>query len=205
MQNISDARAARADLLDRAARGEDVTIQQLRDADDSVRRAESDDALAAAVAASRVRQQHEAAIEALRARAEALSTALRHAIDGAAEAAAALDAAMMPARAAADRFTAAMEMVVQLDREAHRFNGIEAEAAAAANPVLAALPPGTAPRAETCRHGGATGFGEPVRAELVQCQRYPGRALPAGQHDNVLTQSPGDIVRIAAGRLAPPA
>ncbi len=203
MRETENAKAARSALLDRAARGEDVTIQQLRDADDAVRRAESDDALAAAVAASRVRQGHEAAIEALRQRAVDLSTALRHAIDGAAEAAAALDAAMTPAREAADRFNAAMALIVRLDREANHFNGLEMEFAAAANPVLAGLPPGERPRASTCIHGGATGFGEPVRAELVQRQRHPARALPAGQSDNVLHRSPAEILRATAGRLAP--
>jgi hypothetical protein len=201
--NLAQAILHRDGTLERAARGEAVTPQHLRAAEQAVRDAETDSRLADAIGQHSRAQREKARIAQLVADTEQMARRMAELVAEDLEAARELDRAVAAAREAAARKRATAEALADQDRMAHDHNNHALEAEAQTNAILAAMPKPEWPKAVTIA-AQRIGCGEPLRVEIVQ-SRVGYRTEHNGRHDHVVLQSAETMARSWYGRFAPPA
>jgi hypothetical protein len=192
---LAQAVEAKRSLMASASRGQPVTAQELRQAEEVVRAAELEATLAAEVGKYDAAQRQRAQIAQFKDRADTLANLM---VEKAAEhvaAALALDEAMAAARAAAARLDDARLALEEVDRACHSHNGL-LDAEARTNPILAAQHRSTWPKARTTAALPAT-FGRQLRAELVSFNPGPFPLSGTGGRDEVVLRTAAQMARSA--------
>ena len=197
---LQSAIARRDRVISDAARGEPTTAQDLRAAENAVRDAETDHALAGAIGQHTKKQGEIAHVAALQATADGLAQRRAELIANDLGAAQALDMAILRAREAA----LAREITWQAlaaHEEGIRGHNMSLDHEAVGNPTLAAKHRSEWPKVESMQggHGGAQ-FGYPLRVELVQTVFGP-QMERNGPHDVVQLRPAEELVRGAYGRF----
>jgi hypothetical protein len=170
MTALSEAVAARDELLAAAGRGEAVTAQQVRAAEEVTRDAEAADMLAARNTQFSTAQAERAAIGKHAEDACAIDAQTAAAVSAYLGAARDLDSAMAGARAAASALNIAAGQLASAHREAHRHNSDVNADALRHNATLRASHESTWPGATTLGAEATALLARPARAEIVITQ-----------------------------------
>jgi hypothetical protein len=167
---LPEAIAARDELLAAAGRGEPVTAQEIRAAEDATRDAEAADMLASRNAGFAKAEAEREAIGKHAEDARAIDAQTAAAVSAYLGAARDLDSAMAGARAAASALNMTAGQLAGADREAHRHNSDVNADALRHNATLRASHESTWPRATTLGAEATALLARPVRAEIVITQ-----------------------------------
>jgi hypothetical protein len=186
-ERLSTAMAAKRDLMVAAATGKPVRADELRAAEESVRAAELDATLASEVAKFTIAERQRATITQFQDRAATLASLTADLARKHVEAARALDAAMVAARAAAEELDAARLALVGADAAAHQHNAL-LDAESRSNAVLNVQHRSAWPKARTVGPLPTT-FGRALRPELVVFNPAPSPLAGTGGRDEVVRQT----------------